>query len=138
MRGTQRKSTRQQQSFITVQRREIDKSGSMFAVPGVSHSEVVHLPGLCCEVGSGSLVPLAHNHRFLPTRAEVMFAGIDRKVQVGIAMSRSHPAAIESRPSRRPGPRTEIRIVLDENHQRLSRVGLRERVLGFVCRHIVF
>jgi len=47
----------------------------------------------------------------------MMHSGINRKIKNGIAVSGSHPIAIEARTGRRLGHRIEIRIILNEINQ---------------------
>ena len=75
-------------------------------------------------MGGRGFVALVDNHRRLPARAQMVFSGIHRNGEVRIAVRRSHPTAIYAGSGGWFGFRAEIRIVLDEKHQRLPRIRL--------------
>jgi hypothetical protein len=136
MKSTERESVQEKLAFIAIQRRQTDTSRSKVERPGVFHPEVVHASGCRREMGGRGFVALVDNHRRLPARTQMVFSGIHGNGEVRIAVRRSHPTAIYAGSGGWFGFRAEIRIVLDEKHQRLPRFRLSSREIRSFRFHL--
>jgi hypothetical protein len=61
-----------------------------------------------------------------------VFTGVNRNIKIRIAVRRTNPRAVEAKPSRGSRPIIEIRIVLQEIHERFPGVRLPCRVPAIV------
>src|ERR1700740_3441255 len=99
MKGSEGKCACQELAFIAIQRREIHVRASIITAPAVFRPEVVHFSGFCGEVSHRPCAARVRIFHWLPTGAKKMFSGSHGKIEIGIAMRGSHPAAIETGPN---------------------------------------
>src|ERR1700741_2701187 len=104
-RATEREPARQERALIAVERLQCDLHDHHFPQPGVLDREVVRPSGLSGEVRSGRLMVGAESDEGLPIGTEMVFAGIDGQIEVGIAVVRSHPASVQPNAREGQGPR---------------------------------
>ena len=132
MRTAEREPARQKLPFITVERLQSDLHDHHFPQPGVLDREVIRPSGLSGEVRSGRLMVGAESDEGLPIGAEMVFAGLDGQIEVGIAVVRSHPASVQPNAREWQGPRLELRVIFHEIDHGLAGLRLGGGVLGLV------
>ena len=136
MRAAEREATRQKLALIAIERLQRHLQDHHFPEPGVLYREVVRLSGFGREVRSSRLMMGAEANERLPVGAEMMFAGINRKVEVGIAVIRSHPCSIQSNPRDGCGLRLKLCVIFHEVDHSLATLRLDDWVLRLVGLNI--
>jgi hypothetical protein len=114
MRTAEREPASKKLAFIAVEGLQCDLHDHHFPQPGVLDREVVGLSGFSGEVRSGRLMVGTESDEGLPIGAEMVFAGLDGQVEVGIAMVRSHPGSVQPDARDRQGPGLELCVVFHE------------------------
>src|SRR5579864_2263032 len=131
-RTAEREPARQELALIAVERLQCDLTDHHFPQPGVLDREVVRPSGFSGEVRGGRLMMGAYSDEGLPIGAEMVFAGIDGQVEVGIAMIRSYPGSVQPNARDWQGTRLELRVIFHEIDHSLAGLRLGGRVLGLV------
>ena len=95
-------------------------------------AEVVRLPGFRGEMVRCGRSAAVKEHGRLPFGAEMMIAGINGQVEIGVALRGADPIAVQVSLHSGPGMRFECLVVLQEINERFASLGLADQMAGAI------
>src|ERR1700689_4421525 len=105
VRGAESKFGHEELGFVAIDRAQCDVSGTGVAPKEILDAEVIPLAGFGGEVGRRDLMAGGDDNSRLPFRAEMMFARINRNIEIRVGLGGTHPIAVHAPFDGGPGAR---------------------------------
>jgi len=136
MRRTPCKLAHEQLGLVGIQGLKSHGRRKIIVIRAIPHQEKIAASFRRHETCCAALVPGWETHKGLPGGTKMMFTGIYRNIEIGIAVGGSDPGAVQAKARRRPRAGGKIRVILQEINQRLTGFGFQERMFGFCGLHV--
>jgi hypothetical protein len=112
MQGAESEFGNEELGLVAIDRAQGDVSGTRVAPKEVLGAEVIRLARFGGEVRRGGLMAGRDDNGRLPFRAKMMFAGLNRNIEVRVGLGGAHPIAVHAPFDGGPGARFEDFVLL--------------------------